>query len=201
ALPRRTRHGAAISALAAGGDWEGFERQARWALDERVALPWLREVMLQAYLFIGYPRAIQALQILTRCGPEEEQGQFWTDAARRPEWGPRGRNLCERIYGPQFRPLLSVMRRTHPELAEWMIREGYGKVLSRPFLGAKVRELCVVSLLTAQRSWPQLEAHLSGALRVGATHATLAEAVETGAQMAPETEKSRALRLVQKARP
>ena len=200
ALARRTRHGTALSALVAAGDWDGYELQARWALEDRIPLPWLRETLLQSYLFVGYPRAIQALQILTRCGPEEERESFWTDAARHPEWGPRGRNLCERIYGPSFGPLLSVMRRTHPELAEWMIREGYGKVLSRSFLGATVRELCVVALLTAQQSWPQLEAHLSGALRVGASPQAVEEAVETGARMAPGIDAARARLLSERAR-
>ena len=194
-LSGRTRHGAALAALTAIGDWTDFEWQATWAIEDRCPLPWLREVALQNYLFVGYPRAITALQILTRCAGDPEPIRFWTDPATRREWLPRGRKLCEQIYGRQFGALLAVMRRTHPELADWMIREGYGKVLARPFLGPRVRELCVLSLLTAQESWAQLRSHISGAVRVGAPRQEIREAVETGLRMAPNVDKERARRL------
>lgn len=57
----------------------------------------------------------------------------------------------------------------HPELAEWILADGYGKVLSRPGLPIRERELIVVALLSALRLPLQLESHVRGAMRVGAT--------------------------------
>jgi 4-carboxymuconolactone decarboxylase len=57
----------------------------------------------------------------------------------------------------------------HPALDAWMITEGYGKVLSRPQLDLKRRELCVVAACAAAGQDRQLHSHLHGALNAGAT--------------------------------
>jgi len=62
----------------------------------------------------------------------------------------------------------------HPELAEWILEDGYGKVLSRPVLSIRERELIVVAVLSALRLPLQLESHVRGALRVGATKGEVA---------------------------
>ncbi len=144
------------------------------------------------YLFVGYPRAITALQGLARSSGGRDDLRFLRDMAPRASWPGRGRRLCRKIYGPDYGPLLAVMRRTHPDLADWMLEEGYGKVLARPFLGARVRELVVVALLVAQESWPQLASHLAGARRTGARGSEIREALETGLRMAPRAERRRA---------
>ena len=61
------------------------------------------------------------------------------------------------------------MARFHPDLARWILEDGYGKVLSRPILSLRERELIVVAVLAALDLPLQLESHVRGALRVGAT--------------------------------
>ena len=92
-----------------------------------------------------------------------------------------------------------MMRQTHPELADWMVREGYGKVLARPFLGPRVRELCVIPILVVQGSWPQLDSHLRGALRVGADRREIREVLKTGFRMVPEADEARARSVIERA--
>ena len=46
---------------------------------------------------------------------------------------------------------------------------GYGRVLSRPGLDARLRELSVLPVLAAQAAWPQLQSHAAGAIRCGAS--------------------------------
>jgi 4-carboxymuconolactone decarboxylase len=50
-----------------------------------------------------------------------------------------------------------------------MLEEGYGKVLSRPHMDLKVRELCIIGVLVGLDAPQQLYSHLRGALNVGAT--------------------------------
>jgi 4-carboxymuconolactone decarboxylase len=50
-----------------------------------------------------------------------------------------------------------------------MISDGYGKVLSRPGLDLKTRELCIVAACAAAGQQRQLHSHLHGALNSGAT--------------------------------
>lgn len=61
------------------------------------------------------------------------------------------------------------MKGFHPDLADWILEEGYGRVLSRGVLSIRERELIIVAVLSALRLPLQLESHLRGALRVGAT--------------------------------
>lgn len=61
------------------------------------------------------------------------------------------------------------MRSYHPDLAEWILSNGYGQVLSRPGLSIRERELIVVAVLAALRVPLQLRSHVSGARRVGAS--------------------------------
>lgn len=80
----------------------------------------------------------------------------------------RGERLCRRIYGEVYGKMISRMRGFHPDLATWILEDGYGKVLSRPVLTVVERELLVVAVLGALKVPAQLKSHVYGAARVGA---------------------------------
>jgi 4-carboxymuconolactone decarboxylase len=61
------------------------------------------------------------------------------------------------------------IRTLHPALDSWMITDGYGKVLSRPALDLRSRELCIVAACAASGQQRQLHSHLHGALNAGAS--------------------------------
>jgi hypothetical protein len=48
------------------------------------------------------------------------------------------------------------MKQLHPVLDVMMLEHGYGRVLSRPGLTLRLRELCVVAALAGQDVAPQL---------------------------------------------
>jgi len=87
----------------------------------------------------------------------------------RKDFRRRGEALCRRIYGPVYDRMIARMGGFHPDLAEWILADGYGRVLSRPGLTIRERELIVVAVLSALRLPMQLESHVRGARRVGAT--------------------------------
>jgi 4-carboxymuconolactone decarboxylase len=70
------------------------------------------------------------------------------------------------------------IRGLHPMLDDWMIVEGYGKVLSRPGLDLPRRELCIVAACAASRQDRQLHSHLHGARNAGAADDVVGEAIE-----------------------
>ena len=46
------------------------------------------------------------------------------------EWRERGEATCKRVYGAAYERLRQNIRALHPLLDEWMVVDGYGKVLS-----------------------------------------------------------------------
>jgi 4-carboxymuconolactone decarboxylase len=58
---------------------------------------------------------------------------------------------------------------------------GYGRVLARPGLSTRARELITVAALAAMARERQLVSHLLGASRVGASRAELRRAIDAGA--------------------
>src|SRR5262245_23671976 len=147
------------SAIARGARGEWRERiiaaQAVASAEE------IEETILQSYLFLGFPTALQALGVWRELSDEvasvESNGQP-------SDWQERGERICAIVYGGQYNRLRENITKLHPDVESWMLTEGYGKVLARPGLDLKTRELCIIALLASQDAPHQLHSHLRGAL-------------------------------------
>jgi 4-carboxymuconolactone decarboxylase len=141
---------------------------------------WVEEVVLQSYLFAGFPRALNAARewrrVSGRPAPETDAGERFENAA---QWQREGEVTCATVYGPFYERLRNNIRQLHPALDAWMIIDGYGKVLSRPALDLRRRELCVVSACALARQDRQLHSHLYGALHAGASPAEVRAAIDS----------------------
>jgi 4-carboxymuconolactone decarboxylase len=128
------------------------------------------EVIIQSYLFAGFPRTLNAARMLRVVSglpaPTEDPS---AQMANGSEWVARGEETCRTVYGESYELLRENVRELHPALDSWMITDGYGKVLSRPGLDLKTRELCIVAACAATGQQRQLHSHLHGALNSGAT--------------------------------
>jgi 4-carboxymuconolactone decarboxylase len=146
-----------------------------------VERPVLYEVVLQSYLFLGFPRMLQAAQDLQSVWPATEGGESQlrpVSAAEGERWFDRGMKLYGRVYGSNSRLLQRRVEKMAPEIFRWMVIEGYGKVLSREGLQSIDRELAVVACLIIENHAPQLHSHMRGALNVGCSEHLLATVVE-----------------------
>lgn len=168
-LDAATRALVRLAATIAAGD----ELALRRSMTETVPLAphaWVEELILQSYLFAGFPRALNAAREWRRASgipaPEtDEADDLWRPGG---EWAARGEATCRAVYGAAYERLRRNIRTLHPALDAWMITEGYGKVLSRPGLDLPRRELCVIAACAAGEQERQLHSHLRGALNVGA---------------------------------
>ncbi len=181
ALDRATvalvRQSARITASDEGAIREGFAECA----DARVSAEWLEELVLQSYLFAGFPRALNAAREWRRsaaAGSDVSSAGADTSVGGLPpgesyaavhDWRERGEVTCATVYGDSYAPLRRNIRALHDALDDWMVVEGYGKVLSRPGLDLKRRELCIVAACAAAGQDRQLHSHLRGALNAGAS--------------------------------
>ncbi len=130
---------------------------------------WMEELLLQSLLNVGYPRTLAAWAVWREVsGPVRESGEP-LDHQEWERWARRGRDTCGTVYGRTFHKLLGHLRSLHPALEPLVLLDAYGKILGRPGLDARRRELCTLAAIAALDTPRQLHAHLRGALNTGAT--------------------------------
>jgi 4-carboxymuconolactone decarboxylase len=162
----------------------GNEQRVRAAIaraHETVPPEWIEELILQTYLFAGFPRALNAMRewrrVSGRVGPADDHPSS-DELAVTAEWRRAGEATCATVYGEMYERLRRNIRALHPVLDEWMIVEGYGKVLSRPGLDLARRELCIVAACAAAEQDRQLHSHFHGALNAGVTPTMMDSALD-----------------------
>lgn len=187
-LTDETRALVRLAALIAVGD----EQDVRSAIHAAtsIAHAWVEEVILQSYLFAGFPRALNAAREWRRASgapaPESDEDALESNAG---SWAVRGDVTCATVYGSMYDKLRVNIRALHPAFDSWMIVEGYGKVLSRPALDLGRRELCIVAVCAAARQERQLHSHLHGALNAGATADDVAGTLSLVADLVPQSDR------------
>lgn len=180
ALDDETARLVAVAAVIASADESGMRAGLRSAVGF-VRPAWVEEVILQSYLFAGFPRALNAMRLWRAASglpAPETDGDTDGAAADEGGWFARGEATCATVYGPFYDRLRPNIAALHPALDAWMVSDGYGKVLGRPELDLARRELCVVAACVAAQQERQLHSHLYGALHAGASHDAIAAALE-----------------------
>jgi 4-carboxymuconolactone decarboxylase len=161
-----------LSAIITAGT-ENAMRDAFATLGD-VPVVWVEELILQCHLFAGFPRALNAMREWRRWQTEPAVDP---DANAGRDWRAQGEATCATVYGEMYERLRGNIRRLHPDLDDWMIVDGYGKVLSRPGLDLVRRELCIVAACAISRQDRQLHSHLHGALNAGAAATAVSSAL------------------------
>ena len=131
-------------------------------LAQKYSIKKIYEALLQTYLFAGFPSALISLKKLSNIKSNNKN----YDGYDFIKYKSRGEKNCRKIYGNKFNKLISNVKSFSPELSEWLIVEGYGKVLGRNGLSLKEREICIVSILAALKFRDQLYSHINGAIRL-----------------------------------
>ena len=130
---------------------------------------WVEELLLQSFLNVGYPLALVAFGVWRSvAGPVQDAGE----PIAHPDWErwtARGVEACGEVYGRTFHKLMLNLRALHPAIEPLVVVDAYGKILGRPGLDSKRRELCTLAAIAMQNAPRQLHAHLRGALNTGSS--------------------------------
>jgi 4-carboxymuconolactone decarboxylase len=163
------------------------ELTARLARARSAGVPgrWIEELLLQSLLVVGYPLTLVAFAAWRELtgplpssgsdGPGEGEGEGEGDDAEAlahadwKAWAERGSAVCRAVYGRAYHKLLINLRALHPALEDLVLVDAYGKVIGRPGLDLKRRELSTVAAIAVLGTAQQLHSHLRGALNTGAT--------------------------------
>ena len=159
----------------------GLREAMAHAVAARIDPVWVEELILQAHLFSGFPRALNAAREWRRASARRApNGDEGADPAadRVRAWQKRGEATCATVYGASYERLRANIRDLHAALDAWMIVDGYGKVLGRPQLDLRRRELCIVAMCAVDGQDRQLHAHLRGAINTGASPAEIDDVLD-----------------------
>ena len=160
-----------IAAATATGDETKLRDRMVAARAVHVPPQWVDELLLQSFLNVGYPLALVAFGVWRSvAGPllESEKGE----PIAHPEWErwtKRGVAACGEVYGRTYHKLMLNLGSLHPAIEPLVVVDAYGKILGRPGLDAKRRELCTLAAIAMQNAPMQLHAHFRGALNTGST--------------------------------
>jgi len=172
ALDARTAALVRVAAAVARGKAPELEMRFAAARDARVPGLWIEELLLQSMLVVGYPLALVAFGTWRGLGARiEGDGAGPEDLAHADweAWAARGAVVCREVYGRAYHKLLVNLRALHPALEHLVLVDAYGKVIGRPGLDLKRRELCTVATTAVLGTAEQLHSHLRGALNTGAS--------------------------------
>src|SRR5213596_882932 len=176
ALDAQTAALVRVAAAVARGKAPELNARFAAARDARVPGLWIEELLLQSMLVVGYPLALVAFGAWRGVGgPAPVEGDGAEDLAHADweSWAARGAAVCRAVYGRAYHKLLVNLRAMHPALEDLVLVDAYGKVIGRPGLDLKRRELCTVATTAVLGTAEQLHSHLRGALNTGASAAEI----------------------------
>jgi len=181
-----------IAVATATGDETKLRDRMVAARVAHVPPQWVDELLLQSFLNVGYPLALVAFGVWRSvAGPNIEP----SEAIAHPEWErwtKRGVEGCGEVYGRTYHKLMLNLRALHPAIEPLVVVDAYGKILGRPGLDSKRRELCTLAAIAMQNAPKQLHAHLRGALNTGSSREEVDELL---AVVETDLPKERALKL------
>lgn len=161
----------------------------------------VEEILLQGYLFLGFPAALGALalwrEVSGSVAPDPAGDPTADELARRME---RGERICRIIYGGRYEALRENIRALHPDMERWMLEEGYGKVLSRETVDLVARELAIAALLAVLGTTVQLHSHVRGALHAGANRSQVEAALTVAGEYQTDEERRAAREVWERVR-
>ena len=160
-----------IATAVVTGDEAKLRERMIAARAANVPTGWVDELLLQSFLNVGYPLALVAFGVWRQvAGPVPEAGGGEPIAHPAWErWTERGVAACTQVYGRTYHKLLLNLRALHPAIEPLVVVDAYGKILGRPGLDAKRRELCTLAAIAMLNAPKQLHAHLRGALNTGSS--------------------------------
>jgi alkylhydroperoxidase/carboxymuconolactone decarboxylase family protein YurZ len=137
----------------------------------------LEETLLQAVLFCGFPRVVTAFEQLTAAWPVADPPTGGSLPVA--DQATAAQALFAAVYGRNAAAVDAMLRSFHADFHAFVLDVAYGRILARPALSAKDREVLAVGLLAAQDQVRQFAGHARGAMHFGATKAELREALVT----------------------
>ena len=138
----------------------------------------LHEAALQVVAYGGFPRAIEGLSLLAASRRQPPP-------PARPDPAPAaGRATWDAIYRDRGDEVLAGLEALAPGFPHWVLDSAYRRILARPGLSLRDRELLAVAALGLMALAAPLGSHVRGALRNGSSPALVTDILDSARVLA-----------------
>ncbi|WP_316676055.1 carboxymuconolactone decarboxylase family protein [uncultured Tolumonas sp.] len=163
---------ATIAALAAQGDLDNLEKSLHTGLDAKLTINEIKEILIQLYAYVGFPRSINAINTFIRVLASRQSSGIIDETGKEPSPRPEQKSKFE--LGCEMQMALLGALETGPALSfiptiDTFIKEHlFADIWSRDNLDFQSREIVTIAALTSLKGLNmQLNRHLQIALNIG----------------------------------
>lgn len=172
-----------ISIFTANGNLEELKKSVDSGLNNGVTLNEAKEIMTHLYAYCGFPRSLNALNVLSTVAAEREKNGIRTEIGKESTPIPQNRNSLE--YGTKVqteivgREVKGGIYDFAPMADKYLKAHLFGDIFGQDILNYRTRELVTVAALASMEGVnPQLQAHIGISRNVGVTDEELIEVSE-----------------------
>lgn len=166
-----------IAALTGKGDLGKLKAALGESLDTGMTVNEIKEVLVHAYAYCGFPRALRGLQTLVAVlderkakGIEDKQGREITPITDSRSRYERGREILAKISGVSADAPKADYAVLSPEIERFLKEHLFADLFERDVLTYAEREMATVSILAAIGGVePMMASHINIALHTGVT--------------------------------
>ena len=178
AMDSKRRHIAEVAALTSTGDLDKLKAVLIDGLNDGMTVSELKEVMVHAYAYCGFPRALRGLQTLVAVlderkakGIEDNRGREVSPITDTRSKYERGRDILAEISGIPADTPKADYAVLAPEIEVFLKEHLFADLFERDVLTYAERELTTVAIIASLGKGvePMLKGHMGIALNVGIT--------------------------------
>ena len=171
-----------ISAYASAGDLQNLLTALNKALDNKMTINEINEILIQSYAYCGFPRSLNAISTFINVvkerkakGIKDIQGQSPKVLTSKDNKGEIGTKTREELAGGEVKAAWQTFA---PGIEQYLLEHLFADIFARGVLNHQERELATVSFLSVIKgAEPQLKAHISMAKNTGLSNEKLDYAV------------------------
>ena len=192
---------ATIAALAAQGDLDNLEKSLSAGLDAKLTINEIKEILIQLYAYVGFPRSINAVNTFIRVLASRQSSGIIDEIGKEPTQPPEQKSKFE--LGCEMQIALLGALETEPALSfiptiDTFIKEHlFADIWSRDNLDFQSREIVTIAALASLKGLKmQLSRHLQIALNIGFQPRQLTDLITLLASMLEKNEANDASRIL-----
>ncbi len=179
-LDYKTREMITVTTLAVQQTLPQLKAHINAALNVGVTPVELRETIYQCAPFIGFPKTLNALEVLNQVFKERniKTPIDSTATVKEKDRFEKGAAIQTPLYGDEIKKTLEGLPQDMgADVARFLTEVCFGDFYTRKGLDLKTRELLVISLLVTTGNTGTLKSHIKGNLKAGNSKETITAAI------------------------